>query len=107
MKLLSLNETAKLLNVHKNTLRVWDEKGALKAIRTKGGHRRYKEDEINAMTGEKITASNVDVVVVYCKIGDIHLSMEQLALLQTRANSDRCSCEEIIIQFISEGLCKK
>jgi len=69
MKLLSLNETAKLLNVHKNTLRVWDEKGTLKAIRTKGGHRRYREDDVNIVMGELTPVSgDSNAVAIYCRV---------------------------------------
>jgi excisionase family DNA binding protein len=32
-KLISLRETARILKVHKETLRRWDQKGRLKAIR--------------------------------------------------------------------------
>ena len=46
-KLLSLKETEKLLNVSKSTLQRWDNSGKLKAIRTEGGHRRYKQSDID------------------------------------------------------------
>jgi excisionase family DNA binding protein len=32
-KLISLRETARILKVHKETLRRWDQKGKLKAVR--------------------------------------------------------------------------
>ena len=32
-ELLTLKETAKILKVHLNTLRLWDNKGVLKAVR--------------------------------------------------------------------------
>ena len=46
-KLLSLKETEKLLNVSKSTLQRWDNSGKLKAIRTEGGHRRYRQSDID------------------------------------------------------------
>lgn len=51
-KLLSLKETEKLLNVSKSTLQRWDNSGKLKAIRTQGGHRRYKQSDIERLIGE-------------------------------------------------------
>ena len=51
-KLLSLKETEKLLNVSKSTLQRWDNSGKLKAIRTEGGHRRYKQSDIERLIGE-------------------------------------------------------
>ena len=46
-KLLTLEETAKILGVSKITLRRWDNAGKLKALRTIGGARRYTENDIN------------------------------------------------------------
>ena len=46
-KLLSLKETEKLLNVSKSTLQRWDKNGKLKAIRTEGGHRRYRQSDVD------------------------------------------------------------
>lgn len=47
-KLLTAGEASKLLNIHRETLRRYQEKGYIKAIKTSGGHRRYKESEILA-----------------------------------------------------------
>lgn len=47
--LLKLSEVTELLNVHPNTLRLWDKKGILKAVRF--GHRRdrrYKKSDLDA-----------------------------------------------------------
>lgn len=52
-KLLSLKETEKLLNVSKSTLQRWDNSGKLKAIRTEGGHRRYKQSDIDEILKNK------------------------------------------------------
>lgn len=69
MKLLNLNETAKRLSVTPKTLRLWDKDGTLKAVRTQGGHRRYKEADVLAMMGEKnSTADNADIVCVYTRV---------------------------------------
>jgi excisionase family DNA binding protein len=43
---LSLSAAAKLLGVHPSTVRLWSDKGLLPVHRTKGGHRRYKENEV-------------------------------------------------------------
>lgn len=49
-ELLTIKQVAKVLNVHPATLRRWDKKGKLKAIRvgTKGGvgERRYRREDI-------------------------------------------------------------
>ena len=43
---LSLSAAAELLGVHPSTVRLWSDKGLLPVHRTKGGHRRYKENEV-------------------------------------------------------------
>ena len=46
-ELLSLKETAELLKCHPNTLRQWDKKGILKAIRFgQRKDRRYKKEDV-------------------------------------------------------------
>ena len=51
-KLLTLKETEHLLNVSKSTLQRWDNSGKLIALRTEGGHRRYKQSDIERLIGE-------------------------------------------------------
>lgn len=46
-KLISIQEAADLLSVSTKTLRRWDNEGVLKSIKTVGGHRRYKQDDID------------------------------------------------------------
>lgn len=46
-ELLTLKEAAQILKVHVNTLRLWDKKGVLKAIRIGVKKvRRYKKEDI-------------------------------------------------------------
>lgn len=53
-KLLKLSEAAELLNVHPNTLRKWDRKGILKAVRFgERGDRRYKREDIEKLLKSK------------------------------------------------------
>lgn len=53
-KLLKLSEAAELLNVHPNTLRKWDKKGILKAIRFgERKDRRYRKEDIMKLVNSK------------------------------------------------------
>lgn len=52
-KLLSVGKASKILGVHRATLREWDEKGLLEAVRTPGGHRRYRTSDVNRLLGER------------------------------------------------------
>lgn len=47
LELLTIQEASDLLNVHPNTLRQWDKKGILKAVRFgERRDRRYKKEDV-------------------------------------------------------------
>ncbi|MCD8485145.1 helix-turn-helix domain-containing protein [Candidatus Woesebacteria bacterium] len=51
--LLTLSETAKILKVHPNTLRLWDKSGVLKAVRIGVKRtRRYRKEDIEKFIKE-------------------------------------------------------
>ena len=52
-KLLTIKEAQEMLNVSKTTLQRWDNSGKLIAVRTEGGHRRYKESDINNLMNKR------------------------------------------------------
>jgi excisionase family DNA binding protein len=53
-ELLTLSEAAKILKVHPNTLRLWDQKGILKAVRIGIKRtRRYKKEDIEKFINTK------------------------------------------------------
>lgn len=51
--LLKMSEVSEMLNVHPNTLRQWDTKGILKAIRfgSRGDRRYHREDVEKLLEG--------------------------------------------------------
>jgi len=87
-KLLSLEEAANRLNVCKLTLRTWDNEKKLPAVKTKGGHRRYRESDILKFQGHekksKIVKKSSKKVekLTNCadrySIGSMEAQMEQL-----------------------------
>ena len=53
-ELLTLSEASQILKVHPNTLRKWDRKGILKAVRFgERGDRRYKKEDIEKFISKK------------------------------------------------------
>ena len=53
-ELLTLKETAKILKVHVNTLRLWDKKGLLTAVRIgEKKIRRYRPEDIKNFINKK------------------------------------------------------
>ena len=58
-KILSISEAAKYIGVFTLTLRNWEKKGKIKAFRTLGGHRRFRQSDLdhilNGNTHDDIT----------------------------------------------------
>lgn len=50
-KLINIKQAADMLGVSTKILRQWDREGKLQAIRTAGGHRRYRLSEIEKLQG--------------------------------------------------------
>lgn len=50
-KLLTPGEVARLFGVDPKTVSRWADNGKLDALRTLGGHRRYRADEVHALLG--------------------------------------------------------
>jgi len=58
--LLTPAEVAKLFRVDPKTVTRWAKAGKLTAIRTLGGHRRYRQSEVNSLlTKQRIGDKNV------------------------------------------------
>ena len=56
VELLSVRETAKRLGVHENTVRNWEQRGVLHAVRLPGsGFRRFDADQVDRMWKEMVT----------------------------------------------------
>ena len=50
-RLITVSGAAQRLGVTKKTLQVWDNDGKLVALRTAGGHRRYRQSDIEKLQG--------------------------------------------------------
>ena len=70
-KLISIVEASDLLGVDNSTLRRWDKEGKLIPIRTLGGHRRYKIDDIEVLLGNLVHPMNKNKnVFIYCRVSN-------------------------------------
>lgn len=52
-ELLKPAEVAAMFGVHGKTIQRWSESGALPAIRTLGGHRRYRRSDVMRLMNEQ------------------------------------------------------
>jgi excisionase family DNA binding protein len=48
-QLMQVRQAARTLGVHENTVRRWEERGLLRAVRLPSGVRRFRPDDIEAM----------------------------------------------------------
>ncbi len=56
-RLLNVRETATRLGVHENTVRNWEQKGLLRAVRLPGsGYRRFDAGDVDRLHEEMISA---------------------------------------------------
>lgn len=67
-RLLTIGETAELLGVGISTLRHWDETGQLVAVRTPGGHRRYRLSSVERFQGLEVSDENEDITAAYVRV---------------------------------------
>jgi excisionase family DNA binding protein len=56
-RVMTIDQVAQLLGVTTATLRNWDKNGKLKALRTEGKHRRYKESDVTAIRKQMMTGA--------------------------------------------------
>lgn len=68
-RLISIGKTAELLGTTTGNLRRWDAEGKLSAVRTQGGHRRYRLSDIQRLQGiDPDQPREQEVVVAYCRV---------------------------------------
>jgi excisionase family DNA binding protein len=51
-QLMKVREVARRLGVHENTVRRWEERGLLRAVRLPSGVRRFRPEDVEAMRAE-------------------------------------------------------
>lgn len=54
-ELMKVREAAKTLGVHENTVRRWEERGLLRAVRLPSGVRRFRPEDIEAVRAQMFT----------------------------------------------------
>lgn len=59
--LLTLEEVSKILHVSKGTLRNWDKKGILKAVRIgEKGERRYRKEDVDKIIDQNVKIEEIN-----------------------------------------------
>ena len=100
-KLYSISKTADILGVSQKTLRVWDKQNKLIPVLTSGGHRRYKESDINAFIGiDPISNDNKEICVIYARVSSQKRKMSGDLDRQSQRLSEYCAKHNLYVEHI-------
>lgn len=105
--LLNMKETMDYLNVSKITLQRWDNSGKLKAIRTSGGHRRYKLSDLEKFIGEYNVEENKteDVIVAtYARCSSSDQKQHGDIDRQSQRLSEYCAKKKYKVEYIIKDM---
>lgn len=100
-KLYSISKTADILGVSQKTLRVWDKQNKLIPVLTSGGHRRYKESDINAFIGiDPISNDNKKICVIYARVSSQKQKTSGDLDRQSQRLSEYCAKHNLYVEHI-------
>ena len=100
-KLYSISKTADILGVSQKTLRVWDKQNKLIPVLTSGGHRRYKESDINAFIGiDPNSNDNKEICVIYARVSSQKQKMSGDLDRQSQRLSEYCAKHNLYVEHI-------
>jgi len=99
-RLISLNRASEILGVSKHSLRNWDDDGKLKSIKTIGGHRRYREEDIFNYIGEYKTEIIVDSVATYSRVSSHDQKQKGDLDRQSQRLSEYCAKKKYKINYL-------
>jgi len=100
-KLLTIAQTSKILNVSQNTLRNWDRENInITPIKTVGGHRRYREDDVNKFIGELKVESVLNTVVTYARVSSHEQKTKGDLDRQSQRLSEYCAKKKYVVHHI-------
>ena len=116
-RLIGIAKAAELLGVGISTLRAWDDSSALKAERTKGGHRRYRIEDIEQLQGivseesppndcvaVELDKDRIGVYTICMQRVNFHLTENQIKALRKLSDKTGLSAAELIRRAIDNWL---
>jgi len=107
-KLITIKNASELLSVSTKTLRVWDDTGKLKSIRTEGGHRRYKKSDIDSFMGimedENKSILNPDIAATYGRVSSHDQKQKGDLDRQCQRLSEYCAKKKYRVDYILKDI---
>lgn len=108
--LLTITQAATYLNVSNRTMRDWDKSGKLSSIKTAGGHRRYRKEDLDEFLGLKVDKEKKKetVVATYARVSSHEQKAKGDLDRQSSRLSEYCAKKkypvEHIIKDVGSGL---
>lgn len=100
-KLYNISKTAKILDVTQKTLRVWDKENKLKPILTSGGHRRYRESDINKFIGTiQDNKRQAEICATYARVSSQKQKISGDLDRQSQRLSEYCAKHNLYVEHI-------
>ena len=99
-KLLSIQQVSLTLGVTKKTLRIWDNEGKLISVKTVGGHRKYREEDINNYMGEHNVEVVVTGVATYSRVSSHEQKTKGDLDRQSQRISEYCAKKKLKVEYI-------
>ena len=99
--LLSIHKAAEYLDVTEDCLRKWDKDGKLKPFKTAGGHRRYKQEDLDKMVGiEETTDEQVISCATYARVSSNEQKQKGDLDRQSQRLSEYCAKHNLMVGYI-------
>ena len=100
-KLYNISKTAEILDVTPKTLRVWDKENKLKPILTSGGHRRYRESDINKIIGNEHTNdAKQEVYATYARVSSQKQKISGDLDRQSQRLTEYCAKHKLYVEYV-------
>lgn len=103
--LINITEAAKQLGVSVDCLRKWDKSGKLIALRTSGGHRRYKQSDISKLQGIEIEETNQDITAIYCRVSSQDQKKNGDLDRQKARLFEHCTKQKYKVEYCFDEVC--
>lgn len=104
-KLRTIKEAAEQLGVSKRSLQGWDNSGKLKAVRTEGGHRRYRQSDLDKFKGILESEQREKKVAVYCRVSSQDQKKSGDLDRQKARVLEYCVNQQYAVGFVFDEVC--
>ena len=99
--LLNIRKAAEYLDVTEDCLRKWDKDGKLKPFKTAGGHRRYKQEDLDKMVGiEETTDEQIISCATYARVSSNEQKQKGDLDRQSQRLSEYCAKHNLMVSHI-------